>query len=1163
MTPAAPAVPAPGARVLIRDAEWVVRRADHAPDGGYRLVCDGISELVREREAVFLTTLEQPDLRVLDPAGTRLVPDPSPGFADSRLWMESQLRQAVPSDERIHVGHGAAMDLVPYQLDPARQALRQPRQRILIADAVGLGKTLEAGILVSELIARGRGRRILVLAVKSMLTQFQKEFWNRFTIPLTRLDSIGIQRVRSRIPTSHNPFHYYDKAIISIDTLKQDAEYRTYLEQAYWDVIVIDEAHNVADRGTGSLRSRLARLLARRSDALVMLSATPHDGRARSFASLMNMLDATAIANPDDFSPEDFRDKGLVIRRFKKDVQAQVRETFRDREIVRRRFPASGKEETAFEALLAVEVAGMGTGAVAGTGAGVTFRAGTGTGTAANAPAPPSPRRRDLFLVTLEKALFSSPAACIASIDQRIRRRERELARAPAGSSAVAVPPRAGATAPHGSAAVPSQPGSSASNTSTAAPSTPTAAAPSNPVPTDLNKPTTADSNDPAAAPPSQPAPTPPAAPSPPLAAEAEIESLRVLRAALECIGPDDYGKYRALLRAIRGGEPFTWSPRDARDRLVVFTERIETLHWLRTRLREDLDLGRDQLAILHGGMSDMDQQRVVEDFGNAARPVRLLLCSDVASEGINLHYHCHRLIHFDMPWSLMVFQQRNGRVDRYGQERTPRIVYLVTESANETIRGDTLILEVLERKDEQAYRDIGDPSAFMNVHDVEAEEDVTRRAIAGGEGAERFDALLAPASNEGEDLLALFLGTAGGGDAGHGEDGGGGAGGGTGRTAGVEWTAGTAGTAGTAAAEPTAAGTGTAGAGSTAPASASGATGPVSGSDMAPGAPSSAAPSPPPSLFASDLAYCEAALHRLREKDRGLRFETDAGGTTLTLDAPEDLRRRFGWFPREVVPEHWRFVLTSDPHRMSEAIAESRRDEAAWPRAHYLWRLNPVVGWLNDRMSAAFGRHEAPVLAGVPGLAPDEAVFVLSGLVPNRRSHPLVYEWIGVAYRGGRFEALVSFDDLLARTGLGRGPVANRGPATNHGPAANGGQLPTNLDALQRRLPEAVAKAREWVIGRRNAFEKRINDKLDRAVAALDELKARRLRQLELQLAGSGQAEAFKRARAERSRHEVEEIFDEYLEWIQDAMTTEPRPWIKVVCVIIGEGAGKGSDLI
>ena len=184
---------APGMRVVIRDAEWVIRRADRASDGGYQLACDGISEIVRGQQGIFLSRLED-RIQVLDPAETKIISDESPGYADSLLYMESLLRKKATNDASIQIAHQGAMNQVPYQLDPAVQALKQPRQRILIADAVGLGKTLEAGILTSELIHRGRGKRILVLAVKSMLTQFQKEFWNRFTIPLTRLDSIGLQR---------------------------------------------------------------------------------------------------------------------------------------------------------------------------------------------------------------------------------------------------------------------------------------------------------------------------------------------------------------------------------------------------------------------------------------------------------------------------------------------------------------------------------------------------------------------------------------------------------------------------------------------------------------------------------------------------------------------------------------------------------------------------------------------------------------------------------------------------------------------------------------------------------------------------------------------------------------------------------------------------------
>ena len=941
---------------------------DHAP-GGFQIVCDGVSELVRGREAVFLTALE-PRIQILDPANTELVPDESAQFADSILYMESQLRQAVPSDAEIHVGHTAAMDLVPYQLDPARVALAQPRQRILIADAVGLGKTMEAGILVSELIARGRGRRILVLAVKSMLAQFQKEFWNRFTIPLTRLDSIGIQRVRTRIPTNHNPFYYYDKSIISIDTLKQDAEYRTYLEQANWDIIVIDEAHNVADRGTGSLRSRLAKLLAKRSDTLIMLSATPHDGKAQSFASLVNMLDPTAIADPDDYSKEDFR-PGLVIRRFKKDVQDQVRDAFQDREVFTRRFAASEAEEAAYRALLDVRVTG---------------KVSSATG-------------RDLFLVSLEKALFSSPAACIETVDERVKRRERELAKGNADPSLTA-----------------------------------------------------------------------------------ELDTLQGLRKVLKQVTAKAYAKYQALLTTIRDGQPFNWRPTDSTDRLVIFTERIATLNWLATHLADDLDLEPRQIETLHGGMSDVEQQRIVEDFGNTQRPIRLLLCSDVAAEGINLHYQCHRLIHFDIPWSLMVFQQRNGRVDRYGQMATPQIAYLVTKSVNPTIRGDTRILEVLMEKDQQAYKNIGDPSVFMDVHDVDEEEKITQRAIAAGESADDFDNRLTDKPSIGESLLKMFLQPA---------------------------------------------------------------------QEATPAAPDTTPP-PPLSLFPSDLHYCEAALHQLQSRQSGavglkeralglapnLRFEVNRDSKTLMLDAPEDLVARYSYLPPEVLPVHRRLVLTTSRQRMAEAVEESRRAESTWPSLHYLWRLSPVVSWLNDRMLAAFGRHQAPILAGVPGLSPYDSVFVFSGLVPNRKSHPLVYDWIAVAFCTGEDSRLISIEELMERTGLGREPIANR-------------RTSVDVDALSALLPGAVTHAHGYFVKRRNDFEEAINAKLNDEIKALDDFKARRLKQLELALDRSNQAKQIKLGRHEQACRETQAVHDGYLKWIKDTMTTEPRPWIKVICAM------------
>lgn len=957
---------APGMRVLIRDEEWMIRKCDPNSFNTYTLQCVGVSPLVRDKTAYFLSDLEK--VTVIDPTITMLVPDSSARFTRSRLYLESLWRQKIPTDGKLHIGHHAVMDVMPYQLEPAAMSLSRPRQRILMADGVGLGKTLEAGILISELIARGKGRRILVVTVKSMMAQFQKEMWERFSIPLISLDSAKIQRIRRELPSNHNPFHYYDKTIVSIDTIKRDSEYRVHLENARWDIIVIDEAHNVAKRGnSSSQRARLANLLSSRSDTLIMLSATPHDGSARSFASLMNMLDPTAIPDPDNYTQQDIRDngddiKGLFVRRFKKDIQDQARGGFKERHISEVPCIATTKEEAALEAFTTYE---------------------------SMLPKTENGRLRNM---TFKKAMFSSHASCLKSVQGRMSRLDKE------GTD-------------------------------------------------DAMK---------------------------------ERRALSVLEQALKEIGPQDFSRYQELLKLLRNPS-YAWNYRAADDRLVIFTERIETMRWLAEHLQQDFRLPANAIETLHGGMSDIDQQKIVEEFGRDEASVRILVASDVASEGINLHYLSHRMIHFDIPWSLMVFQQRNGRVDRYGQKVSPDIRYMVTRSTNEEIRGDMRILQVLIRKEAEANKNIGDVGALMNLYDQDAEEQLTYHAMEEGSAEDFEEALTIMEDTSLEDLFADLWGD----------------------------------------------------------------------SPAAPAAPAEAKVSMPETVedrtLMSDKDFLEGTV-RLLAQTHPYKVLTLHDAEGLEIRWTQDMQRRFrNVLPPEATPaiDEWLYV---SPDKIFVA-KENRKslqnalEEDSWPKVHYLWQQHPIMQWAGDKASQFFGRQEAP-LVGIPSLEKGEVVFCMAGIIPNRRSAPLVDEWFGLRFVNGRFDRRLSMEELLSRTQFDRSDHPNAGTLTEE-----------DAQAVSALRPEAVAQAKDVMTDAAQAYMKGPYAKIYPELEKLEKLKARHEAHLEEKYKQLTFSSKQKQKDAEQ-RH-LHQIFETFFEWVQESMDIEAdHPYIRIAAVFMGVNA-------
>jgi len=603
-----------GQKITARGEDFLISKVDTNFDGSFLLHVQGISELVKGKSFVFDCAIDQ-HIATVDPVRTRLIADVDSGYRKTKLFIETQIRNSSIYSDKITIATKAAFNLAEYQLTPTLKALKLPRPRMLIADGVGLGKTIEVGIFLTEMMKRGKGKRIMVLALKSILAQFQQEMWNRFAIPLVRLDSAGISRIKTKLPTNKNPFEYFDKTIISIDTLKNNMRFRHYIEKSHWDIIVIDECHTVAN--VDSQRGDLAQFLSQQCDSLVLTSATPHNGRKESFANIIRMIEPTAIPRSGEYSKADI--EAYYVRRFKNDIEdATVRANFQDREVIRLSTQLSDDEidflsfqqNLKFNALEGIR-----------------------NGKAQN---------DFLFSIGIFKAFLSSPRAALKSIHNRIEK---------------------------------------------------VSAA-------------TTESDD----------------------LQDNLSVLFELKSKLENIlQKKSDSKYHKLKETLI---EMGWSGRSQDDRFVLFAERIDTIEYLKENLQHDFFLPDETIAFFHGSLTDVEQEEMIDDFGKKDSMVRIMICSDAASQGVNLHFFCNRMINYDIPWSLITLEQRNGRIDRYGQKRTPYIYYLVAESDVEGLKTDLHIIERLTLKEEEVYKSLGDPGSVMRLYNSTKEERFVEKAF-------------------------------------------------------------------------------------------------------------------------------------------------------------------------------------------------------------------------------------------------------------------------------------------------------------------------------------------------------------------------------------------------------------------------------------------------
>jgi superfamily II DNA or RNA helicase len=547
-----------------------------------------------------------------------------------------------------------------YQLAPVIMALNQgARVRMLIADDVGLGKTIEAGLIVSELRARKLASRILVICPQNLREQWQNALRYFFRIDAKIFSSVHLRGLEKNIPPGMNPWEYYPCVITSIDYIKSE-RIRPFALSARWDCVIIDEAHLAAKphqinqkESLSMLRYTLARDIAKKANHLLLLTATPHNGYTDTFASLLAMLDVGIVSGPLE-EPVINREvaKRHVCQRRRKDVV----DWFSAHAVEENPFPMRDQKEITVdlsfteERKILNELGDYGTGLLE------------------------MAQKDDRFVVRtmarwvvlhLHRRALSSPHALLISLANRLKRIEERVGEKDDSSEQSISETQAKAVA--------------------------------------LDEEVTDDLSDEEASERVERVVYGSVS-----ALEAEAVRLRALIDDARRVTSAKDSKLRELTRkdgyldlAMRG----QYGPR----KVLIFTRYKDTLDYLVAEIPKRLkSVGPSDVFAVYGDLNDKSRREVMDAFTGADKGI--LVATDCISEGVNLQHMANQVIHYELPWNPNRLEQRNGRVDRYGQPE--REVHIRTFVMRETL--DAKILKVLYEKAQKIREDYGFSPAFF-----------------------------------------------------------------------------------------------------------------------------------------------------------------------------------------------------------------------------------------------------------------------------------------------------------------------------------------------------------------------------------------------------------------------------------------------------------------